>query len=109
MEEVGRTAGEAVDRERPQGRRRSGCHHEGAQAVARPIQGGVLTASFPRARSSRRADEGGGSAAPVLALEGIPLERRLKSQPALAHADRRERRSKEWLIASWPKPNRNRT
>src|SRR5215813_4695079 len=47
MEEVGRTAGEAVDRERPQGRRRSGYHHEGAQAVARPIQGGVLTSVFP--------------------------------------------------------------
>src|SRR5215471_8321211 len=90
MEEVGRTAGEAVDRERPQGRRRSGCHHEGAQAVARPIQGGVLTGVFPAPLASiRRADDGGGSAAPVLPPTGIPLERRWKSRPALALAQRR--------------------
>jgi hypothetical protein len=42
---VGRAAGEAVGRQCPQGRRRSGCHHEGAQAVARAEQGGVLTAA----------------------------------------------------------------
>src|SRR5712692_4146932 len=43
MEEVGGTAGKAVDRQCPQGRRRSRCHHEGAQGVARPVQSGVLT------------------------------------------------------------------
>ena len=43
VEEVGRAAGEAVGRQRPQGRRRSRRHHEGAQGDARAIQGGLLT------------------------------------------------------------------
>src|SRR4051812_23004225 len=42
MEEVGRAAGEAVDRQCPQGRRASRCDHAGAQAVARPAPSGVL-------------------------------------------------------------------
>jgi hypothetical protein len=50
-------------------------------------------------RKPWRDENGGVRAAPLLAQAGIPLERRLQSPPALAHAQRRKRRSKEQLIA----------
>ena len=51
MEEVGRAAGEAVDRQRPQGRRQPGCDHEGAEAGARPVQRGLLSDRARRGRA----------------------------------------------------------
>ena len=45
MEEVGGAAGEAMGRQRPQGRRQSGHHHEGAQAGIGPVQRRLLIRS----------------------------------------------------------------